>query len=219
MTSPLNFPFRIKTSNFNTSNVDDLASALAQSFSVNGTTGIVCNSMNIKTLHSTNIVTTGATINNATISNATISNANITNFTGTVSTPVTTFIESWPIFGGQIASVNTNISFKKQGNQVSIYMPDWSITQHGASTVTIGSNNIPTGFYPSASYVTGANAGDLYFSMWTYDNGVDALSTVDFNFELLPSANFLISTNPAGGTFSGTGQLSNFSTIFTYMTD
>lgn len=66
--------FKVRTSEFNSSNLNDLASSLSQAFSVNGSTGIVVNSMNINSLNSTIISSANIHADQASFFNLTGSN-------------------------------------------------------------------------------------------------------------------------------------------------
>lgn len=60
--------FTVKTAEFNTNRLSNLAASLANAFSANGITGIVVTSMNIQNLNSSSIQSTGANIAQLTVS-------------------------------------------------------------------------------------------------------------------------------------------------------
>lgn len=74
--------FKIKISEFNTSNLIDLAASLSKAFSYNGATGIVFSSMNIGTLNNNNLLSTGINVGNITGNTAFFTGINVSNITG-----------------------------------------------------------------------------------------------------------------------------------------
>lgn len=66
MTTSLLSSFRIKTCQYNSINIDDLAASLALSLSTNGATGIVVNNMNINNINCSNASITGMQVNSFT---------------------------------------------------------------------------------------------------------------------------------------------------------
>lgn len=113
--------YAIRTLSFNTSNLNDLASSLSQYFSVNGSTGIVVNSMNINSLRTNNITTTGANISNLSVNNITATNiTGINLFLSSGSSPLTYYME-YTLTGywfGPFGPATGTIQLNKIGNSV-----------------------------------------------------------------------------------------------------
>ena|SRR5579872_485647 len=135
--------FKLRTAEFNTSKLNDLAGALAQAFSANGSTGINVNSMNITTLNSTNINATNFTATNFNPTNFTTSNLIVT--TQSILGGITA-INNNLFLGGNLRYSNIvikNNSYIASGNNLAILF-----TGSGPYTLTLS----PVASFPGLTY-------------------------------------------------------------------
>lgn len=227
MSSPLNFNFKTRTSQFNTSNINDLAGSLAQAFSVNGSTGIVVNSMNINNLNSTNINTINFTGINANINNILFTNLQIPgSFTGAVLTAnnasgnaswssiSSVYNATGTLSGIWTSSHNFTFTFTKVGKTVIVSAGGYSFNTFSAPSAgsfTSSSFSIPSSFAPSSTYNS-----ILYFPVLLANDNIAQIGYVDWEFFSVGN-NIFVFYPPSGNIGGGNSGLLTMS--FSYNTD
>jgi hypothetical protein len=139
--------FRIKTSDYNTSNLRDLAASLFQAITSICSSGASISLLQVNLLNANNINATGATIANlngniinftgATINNLTAFNETVINLTGTNLSYTSSLIGNGPLYLTGSSSINGHIN--TTGGNYTATLNNYAIlfTGAGPSTLTL----------------------------------------------------------------------------------
>lgn len=199
--------FRIKSSDFNTSNLRDLAGSLSQAFSSICASGAVVNYFNINHLQ----IPIGAS-NGYVLTSDNTGNATWQTSTSTIDTLTVSDLSLSGLWVGPINPVS--LLFTKVGKIVSVASSSISAVTNNAGIITSSTFSITSVFQPSAEY----QSSPIYVAVPIYNDSAFQIGMAEFIYTSLSSCQLKFYSS-AGGNFSSSGQSGIGNISFTYSTD